>query len=200
MFAETVFESVGAPGASKADRMWDAWNACQPGALQALARAATECVVWVKVSLRHVNSSRDTLKCPPRQFADSIADAPAELIPALHNVCDLFGTQLLVEDAATLLESGYINAEGARALRKQLRTLCGAIVPDALALVDAYAPPDALVHSVLGKSDGRYADHLWAAVRDNTHRVSHWRDARTPAVFDSQLDYVSRAKRAAAKL
>ncbi len=134
------------------------------------------------------------------QGADAIARAPLELQPALQNVRDLFGTQLLVDDIGTLLESGYIGADESRALKKQLVTLCAAVKPDAKALVDAYAPPDSLVHSVLGKSDGRYADHYWNEVKDATQRVPYWAEARKGAVFDTKLDYITRAKKAAAKL
>ena len=41
------------------------------------------------------------------------------------------------------------------AVQQQVRQLCKELLPDAVALVDSYAPPDFFLHSVLGNADGK---------------------------------------------
>ena len=43
-------------------------------------------------------------------------------------------------------------------LRDVIVTLCGALKDDAVALVDAIAPPDFVLHSALGHSNGEVGD------------------------------------------
>ncbi|KAG2435906.1 hypothetical protein HXX76_007101 [Chlamydomonas incerta] len=55
---------------------------------------------------------------------------------------------------AVLLEDGYMSAVQAGALRRAHRGLLAALRPNAVALVDAFAFPDYLLHSALGRQDG----------------------------------------------
>lgn len=168
------------------------WNQCQPSSLQALSKAVIECVVFVRAN-------------------EFVAAAPPALQPTLTLLRNLFGLQLLLADIGTWLEGGFCTAEHSRMLRRQLAPLCSAIkVPSAVfffhfcllnhlpqphccRLVDAYAPPDYAVSSALGKSDGRYEDHLWAHVRDKTERAQYWREARTPVLVSNADDMVAKA-------
>merc|ERR1712000_551924 len=114
-----------------------------------------------------------------KKAAETIAaTAPSDLRPVMEDCLRLFGMQILSNDLATLLESGYFSANQSRATKRSLVQLCAKLAPDALALVDAYAPPDAYVRSTLAK--GSYEDNLWQSVKHKTDRVSYWKEARTP--------------------
>ena len=82
--------------------------------------------------------------------------------------------------AGYLLESGHIDAAQSRALRQQLVSLSTQLKEHAVDLVDAYAPPDSLIASALGKRGVPYQEALWEKVRGCTARASYWRRARTP--------------------
>ena len=155
------------------DHAWKSWNEAQPGALQDAAKAFIECLVYQKA-------------------AERVAKSPEELREALSDCLHLFGLQLLLQDIGSLLESGYFAANHSKACRLALVTLCARVKGDALALVDAYAPPDDFVRSTLGKPN--YADNLWNHVQKKTERVPYWKEARTPVEFMSKGDLIGNAR------
>ncbi|KAJ8872737.1 hypothetical protein PR048_026352 [Dryococelus australis] len=57
--------------------------------------------------------------------------------------------------------------------------LCSSLKPEAVALVDAIAPPDFCFNSVLGKSDGQVYRNIQAALYQTPQvfeRPTWWRD------------------------
>lgn len=95
----------------------DAFEACQDHAL-ALAKAHTERFVY-----------------------DSFANA-AEGDATLEPLCALYGLGRLAKDMAWFVEDGYVAAEKARAIRKQINTLLGELAPHSLPLTDAFGIPE----------------------------------------------------------
>ncbi|KAK6058989.1 Acyl-CoA oxidase [Cooperia oncophora] len=59
-------------------------------------------------------------------------------------------------------------------IRQNIRQLEGEIYADAVTLVDAIAPPDFVLNSALGASDGRPYDHLMREFRKHTNPRPHW--------------------------
>lgn len=94
--------------ATAEDRMWMSWNASQPGAMQELAKAFVQCLAYLK-------------------GAERIAKSPQSCRAVLDCARDLFGTQLLVEDLATMLESGYVTAVEARQIKSQVSATSGKV-------------------------------------------------------------------------
>jgi len=92
--------------------------------------------------------------------ASSAAPAPAPplsppAVAALRRLAALYGLTLLEQRALPeLLEAGYLAQAQLRGLRARSRALLAELRPDAVALVDAFALPDYLLNSALGREDG----------------------------------------------
>ena len=73
-----------------------------------------------------------------------------ELRRILASVRSLFALHRIEVDRGWFLEQGYLEPPKAKAIRKQVNRLCRALRPDALALVDAFGIPDALLGAPIG--------------------------------------------------
>ncbi|KAI5751838.1 hypothetical protein M8J77_011288 [Diaphorina citri] len=97
------------------------------------------------------------------EFAQDTDDVSARNV--LTKLAVLYSTWSLEKHLATFYEGGYlINQNSASLLRDAVLYLCAELKPDAVALVDAIAPPDFILNSALGKSDGKLYDNLQAAI------------------------------------
>ena len=134
------------------------WNDSQVHALQPLAVAHMELAIF-------------------RAFRRSAArHATTDGQRALERFLHLFGVHVLVRDAAVLLEAGITDADGSRGLKDAFRSLLETSKDDVLGMVDAVAPPDHVLCSVLGASDGRVFTRYLAAVRaaPGVHSRASW--------------------------
>lgn len=100
----------------------------------------------------------------------------------LEKLLSLYGANLIVKNYLGLLyefgfaQPGYTAGE---LLQKGILRLLPQLKVDAVSLIDAIAPPDFIVDSPLGKSDGRVYDHLKSVIYqtpDTFSRVDWWRD------------------------
>lgn len=57
-------------------------------------------------------------------------------------------------------------------MKKRLRESEAAILPDAISVCDAFAPPDFLLHSMLGSSDGQIYQRLIQYFVQFPHEIS----------------------------
>lgn len=74
----------------------------------------------------------------------------------LLKLFSLYGLWTLEKFLSTLYEGGYMQGpQGSRLVHEAILSLCSDIKNDAVALVDAVAPPDFALNSVLGASDGQ---------------------------------------------
>jgi acyl-CoA oxidase len=75
---------------------------------------------------------------------------------------------------------GYaVGPEAAQLIRDGILDLFSKLKPEAVALVDVLAPPDFVLNSVLGKSDGKVYQNLQAALFQSPktfERPLWWRD------------------------
>jgi acyl-CoA oxidase len=79
-----------------------------------------------------------------------------ELRAPLRALSSLFALHTLEQDClADLFEDSFINSSQANLVREAVRQLLVEIRPNAVALVDAFALPDYLLHSALGRADGK---------------------------------------------
>ncbi|KAJ9594894.1 hypothetical protein L9F63_013819 [Diploptera punctata] len=103
-----------------------------------------------------------------------------ELKNVLTNLCSLHGAWRLEKHLATLYQGGYaVGPEPAWLIRDGILNLFTKIKPDAVALADVLAPPDFMLNSVLGKSDGKVYENLQAQLfqsPDVFERPKWWRD------------------------
>ena len=72
------------------------------------------------------------------------------------------------------MTGGYFQGSApARLVRDSILRLCRELKPDAVALVDVIAPPDFILNSPIGHSDGRAYERLWdAALGSPINRMS----------------------------
>jgi acyl-CoA oxidase len=71
--------------------------------------------------------------------------APESLRPVLDRVRSLFALDALVRDRGWFLEHGYLEPGKSRSIHRLVHELCAELRPDAIALVDAFGIPDALL-------------------------------------------------------
>ncbi|EYC45869.1 hypothetical protein Y032_0414g1028 [Ancylostoma ceylanicum] len=95
-------------------------------------------------------------------------------MPALYGLCSLD------KHLASFYIGGYCYKEDfGKGLRSAIRSLENDLLPDAVALVDAVAPPDFVLNSALGMSDGMPYDKLMSEFRSHTNpKPEWWRDLR----------------------
>lgn len=75
----------------------------------------------------------------------------------LTELCSLFGAVTLEKRVGDLYEGGYVfpNSNITSFLREGIIMLCRNLVDNAVALIDVVAPPDFIINSPLGMSDGK---------------------------------------------
>ena len=105
----------------------------------------------------------------------------------LENVLQLFAVEVLHENAAYLLSSGVLKSEPNKNLHElqvKLEALCIRLKNDVIMAVDAIAPPDFILNSTIGQSEGElhenvlqdmFASAMQSAREDS--RPDWWREA-----------------------
>ncbi|XP_021962932.1 peroxisomal acyl-coenzyme A oxidase 3 isoform X2 [Folsomia candida] len=92
----------------------------------------------------------------------------------------LYGYWSLEKQLAFLYQGGYAKGPlAATLIRETILSLCEILKQDAVAAVDAIAPPDFIINSCLGRSDGQVYKHLQAAMMQTPkgfERDECWQD------------------------
>ncbi|XP_026747712.1 peroxisomal acyl-coenzyme A oxidase 3 [Trichoplusia ni] len=113
-------------------------------------------------------------------FLESLDKKDKELQPVLETMFCLYGLWSLDQHLVELYQGGYSQGESlARLLREAVLQLCAALQPDVVSVVDALAPTDFVLNSVLGKSDGNLYQNLQKAFFSQPgafERAAWWRD------------------------
>ena len=103
-----------------------------------------------------------------------------QIAAALRNLLLLFGLWSLEKHLGSLYQGGYASGPLPSSLiREGILALCRSLKGDAVALVDAIAPPDFILNSCLGNSDGEVYKHLRLAMSEcpnGLERPGWWRD------------------------
>ncbi|XP_067034311.1 peroxisomal acyl-coenzyme A oxidase 3-like [Acropora muricata] len=116
-------------------------------------------------------------------------ETPQALRPVLLKLCSLYGLSSLEEHLTTLYQGGYCaSVNDARIVRGAILSLCFELKDEAVALVDALAPPDFILNSPIGHSNGKAHENLHSAIMQNPknqERISWWKECRQrPIVRD----------------
>ncbi|KAM9836442.1 peroxisomal acyl-coenzyme A oxidase 3 [Aulostomus maculatus] len=115
-------------------------------------------------------------------------DTPLGLKPVLSRLCALYGLWSISSHMATLYQGNYLSGrEPAELIQMAIVTLCSQLKDDAVALVDVLAPPDFILNSPIGNSDGQLYQNLWSTIMQGSQvleRPYWWREfcADKPAV------------------
>ncbi|KAK3587288.1 hypothetical protein CHS0354_034441 [Potamilus streckersoni] len=92
-------------------------------------------------------------------------DTPQELHKVLLRMGALFGLWRLEKHLATLYQGGFITgSEPPRLMQNAILRLCAELKDDAVSLVDAIAPPDFILNSPIGQSDGQIYKNLYGTM------------------------------------
>lgn len=115
-----------------------------------------------------------------KMYETAIKDGqPPGQSEVLLKCCQLYGLWSLEKHLGTLYQGGYAQGpKPAEILRHGVLDLCSKLKPDAVALADGLAPPDFILNSVLGMSDGKLYDNLQASLYQNMdtfQRPTWWR-------------------------
>ena len=96
---------------------------------------------------------------------------------------DYFALYLIEKELAVFLEEGYFNGKQAKIIRELVISLGEQYKKECVALVDAIAPPDEIIWSPLGQSNGLIYKNLFSTVRTAPkafERADYWSILRTP--------------------
>lgn len=98
----------------------------------------------------------------------------------LLKLFSLHGLYHLDKFLPSLYQGGYVQGPKATHLiREGILKLCGELKDDTVALVDVIAPPDFILNSVLGASDGQVYKRLQGAIFRSPYCMSRpawWQD------------------------
>ncbi len=99
------------------------------------------------VTLAEAHAERMVLRAFIEQI-ETVEDASAKAV--LTRLRSLFALHAIESDRGWFLESGLLSASKSKAIRKQVNDLCREVRPDAEALVNAFAIPDACLAAPIG--------------------------------------------------
>ena len=102
------------------------------------------------IATAYAHVERDILE----SFARAVeACGDDQLRPVLDRVCNLHALATIEADRAWFQEHGRISSTRAKAVTRAVNALCDEIRPDALALVDGFGIPDALLRAPIGLAE-----------------------------------------------
>uniref|UniRef100_T1K448 Acyl-coenzyme A oxidase n=1 Tax=Tetranychus urticae TaxID=32264 RepID=T1K448_TETUR len=115
-----------------------------------------------------------------QRFIDEFP-APEEISVVLKQLGLLYGLWSIEKHMSILYESGYFPQSSVKSspqsslligpsthIKETILRLCNELKDNAVALVDSFAPPDHILNSSLGASDGRIYENIFAALENNT--------------------------------
>jgi len=120
------------------------------------------------------------------KFMENIENLKLEfqaLKPVLMLCCDLFALWCIEKDISVYLAGGYFSGKQSYIIKEIVLQLVREFKNEAIAIVDSIAPPDEVIWSPLGQSDGEIYKNLFNTVRTapkTFERPSYWRILRTP--------------------
>lgn len=108
------------------------------------------------------------------------SEVPNSIRQVLIRLGVLYGLWSLDAHSATLYEGGYFSGSTPNRLMKSaILKLCSELKPEMVALADAFAPPDFILNSVLGRSDGNIYQNIYDTLTKHPEaykRPKWWRE------------------------
>ncbi|XP_065054901.1 peroxisomal acyl-coenzyme A oxidase 3-like [Rhopilema esculentum] len=107
-------------------------------------------------------------------------EVPQSVSKVIRNIYMLYGLWSLEKHLATLFQGGFFkNGNETMKLREEILQLCSKLRPDAVTLVDTFAPPDWVLQAPIGLSNGKPLENLYKNFMedpDKRKRISWWKD------------------------
>ncbi|KAL1379947.1 hypothetical protein pipiens_014546 [Culex pipiens pipiens] len=113
------------------------------------------------------------------KFLRYLEDGPEKV--ALTRLVSLFGANVVIKHVGVFYQGGYFakTANALELLQQGVLDLLPLITVDSVALIDAIAPPDFVLNSPLGMSDGEVYKHMESAILqapEALERPKWWRE------------------------
>jgi acyl-CoA oxidase len=99
-------------------------------------------------------------------------------------MCDLYGLYQIEKDLATFYESGYFTPVQGKLVKNVLVQLCKEMKDEANGLIDVIAPPDEVLGSPIGASDGDIYNRFLGLLYTNPgtfEKPFYWQDIKDVA-------------------
>ncbi|KAI1280290.1 Peroxisomal acyl-coenzyme A oxidase 3 [Halotydeus destructor] len=130
-------------------------------------RAKTQSNVYYMRSLAIVYYEVNAAKSFYEDVVKGAAASPEADV--LRKMCHLYLLWSLEKQLVNLCHAsdGQVTAQLIDQIRSKLLSLCAELKNEVVSLVDTYSPPDFVLNSVLGHSDGKIYEHLFEAMTQN---------------------------------
>ncbi|KAF2875806.1 acyl-CoA dehydrogenase/oxidase C-terminal [Massariosphaeria phaeospora] len=117
-------------------------------------------------------------------FVTQLENLPASTTPALqlalNRLCSLFALSNLINprsvDVLSFVEDGHLSSPQLDMIREQVNELLDALLPDAIALTDAWDFTDASLCSALGMADGNVYENIMRWVEQLPINQKAWKE------------------------
>ncbi|CAH1121403.1 unnamed protein product [Ceutorhynchus assimilis] len=112
-----------------------------------------------------------------QRFWEKADKADSSLKGTLNKLGALYGLHCLDKNLVYFYQGGFTNdSRFSSIVKDSILHLCDALKPDFLGVIDGMAPPDFIVNSVLGKSDGKLYENIQNELIHSPHALSrpHW--------------------------
>ncbi|KAK7502853.1 hypothetical protein BaRGS_00005802 [Batillaria attramentaria] len=96
-----------------------------------------------------------------KSFVETVSTFSGKLCSVMETLCRLYAVRGILKSLGEFMQDGYINSQQAKMLRSCLADLLAEVRPNAVALVDAFDFPDAVLDSALGRWDGQVYQALY---------------------------------------
>lgn len=122
-------------------------------------------------------------------FISTVNDAPIKNV--LLKLFSLYGTFSLEKHLQYLYQGGYgVGPQLATLIQDSILKLCSELKDDAIALIDVVAPPDFLLKSALGASDGEVRLIVFPLIYMTSIHSTISLTRKGPKVSASDLSYM----------
>ncbi|OXU18462.1 hypothetical protein TSAR_010776 [Trichomalopsis sarcophagae] len=146
-------------------------------------RAATLSRAYGEMIVLNYCTARINNLLPPSQEARSLKNVLDKLVL-------MYSLSCLEKHLSTFYQGGYCTGpQMAELVKENILILCDELKPEVVAIADALAPPDFVLNSVLGMSDGKVYERLEEAFRcypSGSERAGWWKELIE--VADKPLD------------
>ncbi|XP_050419346.1 peroxisomal acyl-coenzyme A oxidase 1 [Patella vulgata] len=130
-------------------------------------------VQLVKAATAHVEC------CVVKIFVNEVErkDVNPQLKPVLQAMCQLYTVYLLLQNSGEFMQDGFVTGQQVEVLNSKLLDLLSEIRPNAVAIVDGFDIPDAMLASALGRFDGQVYEALYQYARNSKLNKTEVSDA-----------------------
>jgi acyl-CoA oxidase len=118
-----------------------------------------------------------------KTFQEKINSSPSNIKDILQKFLILNGLYSISFDFSYFLESGYYTSKETYFVKKKILYLINELKYDTLGCIEAISPPDIIIWSALGKSDGNAYKNLFDMIKNSNNcfeRLKNWKDFRKP--------------------